>query len=436
MSADCGLYASKYNDGGTNYPGQEQGSATHLSRSIAPSTTLQHANHKTLTSCAALTNHLNSCSKALKARETKNKLARHKLADKLKTRLDITAKLKTLGTKSQVFSQAGLSKTSITVFYADDRMDTSSNDPLHYDDLNQQLPNDNPLIPSPSVDSIPDPPSSSRTRRLPKKFSDFLPTGISRIVRQINDQAQLQLRPVSPPPPAPQPLQVRRVRLLLPLWKTALNHFRIFREYAKEPSFIPDEDISPHKLLLPSAHPEVSTLQGTKSKDQIATELKGAVAPFPNITSFWYRKHFSDSTITSKACMDRLQHIIMHERFNKVDLGVFNREKVDRLLISDTSCSILPDSKGWIQRSVEIEVPLGKDGEAGSETFKVEGLYYRKLTDVVRSSLQNESTLRHFHLQPFKQFWQPHSTDTTIQERVYDEFYTSDEMLDEYNKLQ
>ncbi|KAG8952082.1 hypothetical protein FRC03_012273 [Tulasnella sp. 419] len=318
--------------------------------------------------------------------------------------------------------------------------------PLHTSTLAESELLSSSLSPMPANDLGPQPTiqtseTSHRTRqrRLPKKFQDFLPTGVSRVVRQIWNQVEA----ANPPnrsisrethSPASPPRILPRVRLLLPKWKTPLNQFRIYREYHTEPTHVPDQNAQLDSFRLPSSKPMVSDTQRNKSESTIEAELTEAVSPFPNLTSFWFRRHHSSSQV-SKNSMDKLQQLILHRRFKPSDLSIFNRDKIDQLL-SDSVQGVLSESKGWIQQNVEILVPLGKGSDEAFKTFTVEGLHYRKLYDVVKSSLEDESILRRFHFQPFKQYWQPHGSGSQIYERIYDEIYTSDAMIAEHEKLQ
>ncbi|KAG8958574.1 hypothetical protein FRC03_009004 [Tulasnella sp. 419] len=423
---------------------------------------------KQCNSSAALSNHLRACRAAIVAQESSSSSSsRTKLAEiiarKRKSLKEVLASRKkesstqaldetqqaaqALHHRPTSSSKKGTRSEAVSV--RDGHTDSQQSSSTIQADFSDSPPLSGPSLedepmsppcsgapPSPTPQIVVEPISSGRTRRLPKKFNDFLPTGVSRIVRQIRDHVE-EDPPPQPPIPSSSSIQAlpRRVRLTLPSWMTPLNEFGVFRRYRDKPSLVPDEDASLENFLLPSAQSTVAELQGNKTEAQIAAELDDAVAPFPNLTSFWFRKHHSDNPQTSKKAMDKLQRILLNPRFQNTDLRPYNREKVDTLIL-DSVDDVLPRSKGWIKRSVDISVPLGKDGDTATKTFTVEGLYYRRLVDVVTASLKDDSILRRFHLQPFEQFWQPHGSESQIYERVYDEFYNTDAMIEENNKLQ
>jgi hypothetical protein len=65
--------------------------------------------------------------------------------------------------------------------------------------------------------------------------------------------------------------------------------------------------------------------------------------------------------------------------------------------------------------------------------FTVPGLFMRPLTEVIRSAIRDPMS-RHFHFTPFKQFHKPRPDAEAA--RVYDEIYSSDAMIEAYEKLQ
>jgi len=105
----------------------------------------------------------------------------------------------------------------------------------------------------------------------------------------------------------------------------------------------------------------------------------------------------------------------------------------------DTSSSIFSEHDGWIETSVSIPVPIEKGAnmpkmsEATAPRFLTEGLYYRKITEVIKSALK-ESNATQYHLSPFKEFWQRSSNDPV--ERLYSEIYTSDAVIEEHQAIQ
>ncbi|KIK18472.1 hypothetical protein PISMIDRAFT_82302, partial [Pisolithus microcarpus 441] len=97
-----------------------------------------------------------------------------------------------------------------------------------------------------------------------------------------------------------------------------------------------------------------------------------------------------------------------------------------------SSSFFTPD--GWHTTSIPIRLPCEKvkQPEAMAPQFWVEGLHYRKITDVVKSAFE-EPAAQTFHTVPYKLFWQPDKTRAP--ERIITELYTSDAMLREHEKV-
>ena len=97
---------------------------------------------------------------------------------------------------------------------------------------------------------------------------------------------------------------------------------------------------------------------------------------------------------------------------------------------------ITPPNDGWRESEVAIQVPDGKEhADDGSiPTFTVPGLHHRSITAVIRSVFEDPTASRNFHYMPFKTFWK--SSSTSPAQRVYDEIYSSDAMIEAHLKLQ
>lgn len=287
------------------------------------------------------------------------------------------------------------------------------------------------------------PPPISRRRFPAGRFKDFLPEGVSRVLSQYRDAASASsLPPPSPSEPVPEaPTRLPRVRLLMPKWTTAVNRFGLFREYraAPGPSYIPDENADLDSFVL--RPPQRRQGPDLSSKAETDKALLTAVHPFPNLSTFWFRKHHSDHPGNSKAAMDKLQDLLLHPRFFSEDLRGFNSDKVDQMIADgegrSPNVSTQPRTKtgGWTETTVPINIPSSnKDSPTPSTVFKVDNFHYRPLVSVIRSSLANPSTMAQVHLEPYKSLWQRPGSSALL--RIYDEVYTSDAMLKAHEDLQ
>ncbi|KAJ7118068.1 hypothetical protein C8R44DRAFT_532746, partial [Mycena epipterygia] len=229
------------------------------------------------------------------------------------------------------------------------------------------------------------------------------------------------------------------------------NSFGLYREYPRLPTHDPDSTISlndlsdipkPPAASLPSESRRVSPANVVPSS--LAPSAAGEnnpYYPFPNSTAYgitdWM---WSGSPLKSIQEVTKLVTFLKSDAFRKEDLACFNLVQATAMLDKSTSSAsgsgTSPVARdGWSEVSVSIKVPDGKPHSAASPVplYTVPGLFLRPLSEVIKSVI-NDATSRHFHFTPFKQFHKPHpDSDPT---RIYDEIYSSDAMIEEYEKLQ
>ncbi|KJA20593.1 hypothetical protein HYPSUDRAFT_101131, partial [Hypholoma sublateritium FD-334 SS-4] len=102
-----------------------------------------------------------------------------------------------------------------------------------------------------------------------------------------------------------------------------------------------------------------------------------------------------------------------------------------------TKSPVTPPKDGWQESEVIIQVPDSKEhtNDDSIPTFAVPGLHHRSITAVIRSVFEDPIASRSFHYTPFKSFWKSSNTSLPAQ-RVYDEIYSSDAMIEAHLKLQ
>ncbi|KAG8925112.1 hypothetical protein FRC00_004325 [Tulasnella sp. 408] len=303
-------------------------------------------------------------------------------------------------------------------------------------DLSSDL--DHNQIGSPSSQTPPPPPTFLRRIRL-RLFRDVLPEGISRAPSGDPDDPNPSSAASNHSTSAPR-TNLPRVRLVMPKWVTSTNRFGLYRQYpaAPGPSLIPDETASLDNFVLPK--PGSSPTVQVSSKAEVDKALLEAVHPFPNLTSFWFRKHHLDNANNSLAVAAKLQELLLHPRFKSADLNDYNMEKIDHIIINGTPIGTqeppnVSKTGEWTETAVKIDVPLStKESPLSALPVQIPGLHYRKLTTVIKTSLSNPAIMKKIHLEPYHSFWTRPGTSTT--ERVFDEIYTSDAMLKAHNDLQ
>ncbi|EIW51154.1 uncharacterized protein TRAVEDRAFT_137876 [Trametes versicolor FP-101664 SS1] len=164
--------------------------------------------------------------------------------------------------------------------------------------------------------------------------------------------------------------------------------------------------------------------------------------------------------------LDALVQILTTSGFKVSDLADFRaRREMKRLDDYVSPSGVFSKEDGWMEG--EITLPLPKPGvhhnsEADAPSFTVEGMYFRKIIEVIISEVQDRHFSEQRHWLPHKTFWNPpgDSAGTPSDERqpstppsadnqphsqgghgmpppirVFSETYNSDAMNQEYAKL-
>jgi hypothetical protein len=289
---------------------------------------------------------------------------------------------------------------------------------------------------------------AGRKRRAPQVLRDFLPTSVSGLPSHI-----ARPPPRKPPetlpayedpidnPIIPEPLHEPTVLDIEP------NHFGVFRRYTTKPCTDPEDELTldsfcdaPTLATVHSQNPQSENplcIFGNKLKNNF-------FAPFLNATVFRLMKWFYDKTATvSSAALDRLVHdVILAEDFNPEDLRDFSAAReLKRLDEYDSTGEEFSANDGWQHASVSISLPHERSkfaSEAGAPAFEVQGIYYRRLIEVVKAAYQSTTACK-YHWVPFKLFHKPDPIahdDPDLQETwIFTELYNSDAMIEEDAKI-
>ena len=263
----------------------------------------------------------------------------------------------------------------------------------------------------------------------------------------------LQQRP-APPSPLPEPLSAFQIieppsETSLPnseiVWraiKTSCNSFGLYHEYPDIPTHNPDNTLSLLNLVdnsPPINEMELSTSVPTplSHQDPISSS-SSSLFPFKNSTIFGMMSWmWTGSSMKSIGEMKKLVDFLKSDDFKKDDLATFDIHsetmKFDNYL-ERPAIDNLQD--GWRESEVIIQVPDGKIHSKDSiPTFKVPGLHHRSLVDVIKT-IYSDVASTSFHYMPFKSFWKDPSTPESVPQRVHDELYSSDAMIEAHMKLQ
>ena len=249
-----------------------------------------------------------------------------------------------------------------------------------------------------------------QTRRAPARFRDLLPKP-----------------PQAIPASIPQP-QLPAVYLIVtnPL-KTALNSFRLFRQYLFHPSHDPDALINPSDLSNLTSPIPPSPPSGLKE------ENRDPPWPFQNM-SIWRLMCWVNTGSSSKSEgeVDHLvNNVIDTADFCVDDLRNFNtRHQHHRL---DTSNKTTPLEDDFQVTSITIDVPAGEQDDQSTHTYSVPGLHSQNLLNVIKAAFQSPLS-RQFHFTLFSLMHR--SPITNEEQRVYGELYNSDEFINEHKRIQ
>jgi hypothetical protein len=290
-----------------------------------------------------------------------------------------------------------------------------------------------------------DPTSSGRLRKFPRHFRDFLPSLSVRLphmpeppLRQ--GPAQILRRDYTPPSeplPSPSPIPGDANPTV---FETEPDEFGLFRSYVSRPTYIPDEELSLDTICDSGglSVPKSDTRGWQSVFGPLTNSAGNFFAPFLNATVFrlmnWF---YGGSNMKSVAELDRLvKDVILAEDFNVADLKGFSAAKELKRLDEHSEGPEFSAKDGWIEGSVKIPLPGEKvkhKSETDAPTFEVKGVFYRPLTEVIKSAFR-EAAAQSYHLTPFRLFWQ--RSEDEPPERVISEMYNSDAVIKEHEKIQ
>ncbi|KAK7020396.1 hypothetical protein R3P38DRAFT_3549619 [Favolaschia claudopus] len=245
------------------------------------------------------------------------------------------------------------------------------------------------------------------------------------------------------PPPAPTAFVWESI-------KTAMNSFGLYREYPRIPTHDPDGTISlddlsdipkPTQSTSAASNPSLPAALASSPDSSLPSQShSNPYFPFPSSTAYGITNWmWSGSPMKSMEEGIKLLEFLKSDAFRKEDVADLNlvkeTQRLDQYMASGADGTAGRD--GWKEVSVDIQVPDGKphlpNGSSPIPLYTVPGLFLRPLSEVIRSAILNGIS-RRFHFTPFRQF---HKSDpNAAPTRVYDEIYSSEAMIEAYEKLQ
>ncbi|KZT38989.1 hypothetical protein SISSUDRAFT_1128360 [Sistotremastrum suecicum HHB10207 ss-3] len=305
---------------------------------------------------------------------------------------------------------------------------SSAFQPVPSDDF-MESPVQCPQPPSPTIPSAQT--RRGRNVRQPARFQDFLPHDLN---------APDEVTQQSPEPDSNDVRLVPRLRLVLRRWRTKKNRFGLFREYPREPPFIPGlktssaiQSTSPPHAPSPTSDNQANDMPPAAEERSLMQKLAAAFHPFPNFSTYLFAKWRLKGGNTQ----------LSMGRTNTLITEVFQGEHGIPFVPTDLSVLVMPKSEifpevdGWKQTPVDIRVPLGFKAHADNPleaNYTVKGLRHRSIVDAVKRIITTDPNAASFHLYPHKQY---HTHPVTGQtERVYGEMYTADAFINAHEQLQ
>lgn len=265
--------------------------------------------------------------------------------------------------------------------------------------------------------------------------------------RYIHPEPKIPEPPIMPDPvtlPEPFPLPTPCT------YHTAPDPFGIWRSYSQgRPSFTPDIHFSPEQIVdipelspfpLPQESEDSPLLSWQDSKP------KPVYYPFKNPTTYnlvqWY--HEGSNTKSISQVNSLVKNVLQAPDFDVTHLDNFEASRELKRLDSYISGTLdqpttTSNDRGffsgdWKVGTVHLSLPCATKkwaSEADAPKFPV-SFHYRKFLDVVKEAFFEEES-RKFHLTPFRSYWQ--RNNSTPEERVYGEAYTSEFINAEYDRI-
>jgi hypothetical protein len=221
---------------------------------------------------------------------------------------------------------------------------------------------------------------------------------------------------------------------------TVPDDYGVYRQYPHKPSIDPDKVIPIERISDAPAlervtdEPRPNWWSGM-TRSLLAMVPKNPFAPLSSVSVYRLLAWFHNSDTKSIDDIDDLVHkVLLAPDFDLHDAGMqtFSTQKELRKL--DTAEEFSEDD-GWVAATVELPVPVKDVRIAESATphrFRVPGLYYRRMVDVIRSFF-SQAPVGSVHLTPFKTFW---DVGHGVYEQLYNKVFNSKAMYEEHEKIQ
>jgi len=209
----------------------------------------------------------------------------------------------------------------------------------------------------------------------------------------------------------------------------------LYRCYTTWPTIDPEDTVGLEDICDAA---NFSSSSSHATAPELPRTLTSSLGPFQNVTVFRLMRWWYSGSTKSASDLNRLVNdVLLQNDFDQRHLEGFNcsreTKRLDKYKTDENT--MFPSSRGWKESSVKIHLPAERvthSSESKAPEFEVPGVFHRSLIEIIKDTFQDAAALT-YHYAPFKHFWKPFEDKPA--ERLYSELYSSDAMLEEYEKL-
>ena len=204
---------------------------------------------------------------------------------------------------------------------------------------------------------------------------------------------------------------------------TIKNRFGIWHQYLYRPSYDPNGLVSSDDLM------QTHITSDNNNRPVGSEEQSFCRNQTLSLLLDWQQS--GNNLKSNQALNDLVNNVILHPDFRPEDLQGFDARQENQRRDEASKASSL--FAGFERAEVSIDIPSG-DRSVPSCQYSVQGLYYRKLIEVIQKFFADPQFGPQIHFSPFKTF---HKSPTTgCEERVFSDIYDSDVLNEEHDKVQ
>ncbi|THU88484.1 hypothetical protein K435DRAFT_866245 [Dendrothele bispora CBS 962.96] len=289
------------------------------------------------------------------------------------------------------------------------------------------------------------PSRSGRSRFLPSRYLDALPT----LSHSMPNLIKLEI-PIYVPSPSPmpeteldkEPQDADAIPQNVIYIDSEPDYFGIYRSYPETTATIPDEEVPISDICVGPSLPSAPLSRNPYSVfgtvlSNARSFVQNLFAPFSNASEYrlisWFYRHDSKSLADLD---DLVQNVLLADDFQLEDLEGFSTVRIMRQMDEHRGArAAFREEDGWIESSVKI--PLPAEGfcipESKAATLEIDGIFHRDMLDVITSVFESPAS-NNFHYSPHKLHRQQFPRSASP-EHLRSKLYDSDAFIREYGSV-